>query len=157
MVQIVPSFFCQVNHRILKLNTQKLIALPTFAVMTVFRKITAIFLLLGIVTNCFNQWLLFSSYSLNKSYIATVLCTNLDKPEMHCDGKCFLDIKLKELEQKNKQDQDNLKRIVETVAPTYTNLLAPIFEIPLKFETPPYLQQKPIGNVVAIFHPPQQA
>lgn len=156
-MQVVTSYFYKVNYRILKLNTQKLITLSTFAVMTVFRKITAIFLLLGIVTNCFNQWLLFSSYSLNKSYIATVLCTNLDKPEMHCDGKCFLDIKLKELEQKNKQSQDHLKRIVETVAPTYTNLLAPIFEIPFKLENSPYLQQKPIDNVVTIFHPPQQA
>ncbi len=125
--------------------------------MTVFRKIIAIFLLFGIITNCFNQWLLFSSYSLNKSYIARVLCTNLDKPEMHCDGKCYLDIKLKDLEQKNKQDQDNLKRMVETLVPTYTNLLAPIFESPIKLAIPHYLQQEPISNAATIFHPPQSA
>ncbi|TKC10380.1 hypothetical protein FA048_09315 [Pedobacter polaris] len=125
--------------------------------MTAFRKIIAIFLLLGIVTNCFNQWLLFSSYSLNRSYIATVLCTNLDKPEMHCDGKCFMDIKLKELEQKNKQDQENLKRMVETLAPTYVSLMPTVFELPIKLETPHYLQQEPIGKVVAIFQPPKIA
>ena len=125
--------------------------------MTAFKKIIAIFLLLGIVTNCFNQWLLFSSYSLNKSYISTVLCTNLDKPEMHCDGKCFLDIKLKELEQKNKQAQENLKRIVESFAPVNVNLISPVFEISIKSEPTFYLQQKPIGSVVNIFHPPKQA
>lgn len=131
--------------------------MSNFTAMTAFRKIIAIFLLIGIVTNCFNQWLLFSSYSLNKSYIASVLCTNLNKPEMHCDGKCFLDIKLKELEQKNKQDQENLKRIVENISPTNANISAPLFEIKIKIEIPPYLQQKPIRNAVTIFHPPQQA
>ncbi len=125
--------------------------------MTALRKTIAIFLIIGIATNCFNQWLLFSSYSLNKSYISRVLCTNLEKPEMHCDGKCFLDIKLKELEQKNKQAQENLKRLIETVAPVYTNTLAPVFELVFKLPTPPYLQQKLIGSVVSIFHPPQQA
>lgn len=125
--------------------------------MTAFRKIIAIFLLLGIVSNCFNQWLLFSSYSFNKAYISSVFCTNKDKPELHCEGKCFLDIKLKELEQKNKQDQENLKRMVESLAPAYANLLVPIFEVPIKLETPPYLQQKPIGKVVTIFHPPKHA
>ena len=124
--------------------------------MTAFRKIVSLFLLIGIVSNCFNQYLLFSSYTLNKSYISSVLCTNLDKPELHCEGKCFLDIKLKELEQKNKQAQENLKRIIETVAPVYSNTLAPVFEISIKLATPPYLQQKPIGSVVSIFHPPHQ-
>ena len=125
--------------------------------MTAFRKIVSLFLLIGIVSNCFNQYLLLSSYTLNKSYISSVLCTNLDKPELHCEGKCFLDIKLKELEQKNKQAQENLKRIIETVAPVYSNILDPLFELRIKSETPPYLQQKPNGNAVTIFHPPQQA
>lgn len=129
----------------------------SFAAMTAFRKIITIFLLMGITISCFNHWLLFSSYSFNKAYIATVLCTNKDKPHLHCEGKCFLDIKLKELEQKNKQDQENLKRMVETLAPAYANLLAPVFEIQLRSETPAYLQQKPIGLAVSIFQPPKQA
>ncbi|MES2447658.1 MAG: hypothetical protein V4546_10790 [Bacteroidota bacterium] len=123
--------------------------------MTAFRKIIAIFLLLGIVTNSFNQWLLFSTYSLNKEYISTVLCTNKDKPHLHCDGKCFLDIKLKELEQKNKQHQDTLKRMVETLAPAYANLLPQVFETRLEIIPTPYLLQKPSGKVVSIFQPPK--
>ena len=123
--------------------------------MTAFRKIIAIFLLLGIVTSSFNQWLLFSTYSLNKEYISTVLCTNKDKPHLHCDGKCFLDIKLKELEQKNKQHQDTLKRMVETLAPAYANLLPQVFETRLEIIPTPYLLQKPSGKVVSIFQPPK--
>lgn len=125
--------------------------------MTAFRKIIAIFLLLGIVTNSFNQWLLFSSYTVNKEYISTVLCTNKDKPHLHCDGKCFLDIKLKELEQKNKEEQDNLKRMVETLAPAYANLLPQVFETYLELLSTPYLLQQPHGKVVSIFQPPKTA
>ncbi len=84
-----------------------------------------------------------------------MLCANKDKPELHCEGKCFMDIKLKELEQKNKHDQENLKRMIETLEPAYADLLAPIFEISIKLETPRKLQQKPIGNVVDIFQPPK--
>lgn len=123
--------------------------------MAGYRKIIAIFLVVGIVTNCFNYWLLATSYSFNKAYISSVLCTNKDKPELHCEGKCFMDIKLKELEQKNKQDQENLKRMIETLAPETVALLAPVYEIRLATATPDYLQKKPIKTAVSIFHPPQ--
>lgn len=125
--------------------------------MTAFRKIVATFLLIGIVINCFNHWLLFSSYSFNKAYIATVLCTNKDKPELHCEGKCFMDIKLKELEQKNKHDQENLKRIIETIAPSTASLLPSFYEITLLKAVPNYVQKKPIGKTLSIFHPPKTA
>jgi len=29
-------------------------------------------------------------YNVNKAYVSKVLCVNRDKPQMHCDGKCFL-------------------------------------------------------------------
>ncbi len=29
-------------------------------------------------------------YQINKQNIAKYLCENTDKPEMHCDGKCFM-------------------------------------------------------------------
>jgi len=123
--------------------------------MTAFRKLVATVLLSGIILNCFSHWLLFSSYTLNRAYIATVLCTNIEKPELHCEGKCFMDIKLKELEKKNKHDQENLKRMIETLEPAYADLLTPMLEISIKSETPAYLQQKPIRTVVSIFQPPK--
>ncbi|MEJ5996419.1 hypothetical protein WG904_18470 [Pedobacter sp. Du54] len=125
--------------------------------MTAFRKIVATFLLVGIVINCFNHWLLFSTYAYNKAYIASVLCTNKDKPELHCEGKCFMDIKLKELEQKNKHDQENLKRIIETVAPSTANLLPSFHEIVLLKTISRFVQKKPIGQPISIFHPPKTA
>ncbi|MCK5816046.1 MAG: hypothetical protein KAH07_08890 [Flavobacteriaceae bacterium] len=35
-------------------------------------------------------------YNLNKEYIASVLCENRDRPQLACNGKCYLDKKIKE-------------------------------------------------------------
>jgi len=35
-------------------------------------------------------------YNLNRDYIASVLCENRDKPELACNGKCYLNKKIKE-------------------------------------------------------------
>ncbi|RYG18273.1 MAG: hypothetical protein EOO07_09310 [Chitinophagaceae bacterium] len=125
--------------------------------MTTAKKFIAIFLLFGILSNCLSFWVLSTSYALNKSYIATVLCTNKAKPELHCEGKCFMDIKLKELEQKNKQAQENLKRAVETVAPNSTSLLASIFGTVCAQPFPYYLPKDLTSTQASIFQPPKLA
>jgi len=66
-----------------------------------------------------------------------------------------MDIKLKELDQKNKHDQDNLKRIIETVAPVTASLLAPVYELPIELFATNYLQKKPIKTSLSIFQPPK--
>ncbi|WP_199119071.1 hypothetical protein [Pedobacter sp. ASV28] len=125
--------------------------------MLICRRLIAVVLLFGIISNCFNYFIISTSYHFNKSYIASVLCTNKDKPTLHCEGKCFLDIKLKELEQKNKQEQEHFKRAIETVAPHEIALVFGVFETDLETPTSFYLQQKPIGKANIIFHPPKVA
>ncbi|WAC39989.1 hypothetical protein [Pedobacter sp. SL55] len=123
--------------------------------MKICRKLVAGLLLVGILANCFNYWIVSTSYHFNKSYISSVLCTNKDKPALHCEGKCFLDIKLKELEQKNKQEQEHTKRLIETVAPGEYELAFHTFEHILEMPIPFYLQQRPIGIANTIYHPPK--
>ena len=36
------------------------------------------------------QGIVLSSYFANKAYIAAVLCENKDKPQLECEGKCYL-------------------------------------------------------------------
>ena len=109
----------------------------------------------GILSNCLNQWVLSTSYTFNKAYISSVLCTKKDKPELHCEGKCFMSIKLKELAQKNKHDQANLKSIIETVAPSNASLLHSFYEITLTKVLAQYMEQKPVYKPISIFHPPK--
>jgi hypothetical protein len=125
--------------------------------MKIPKQLFALLILIGILANCFNHWILASSYALNKEYISTVLCSNKNHPELHCEGKCFMDIKLKELEQKNKHEQDQLKRVIETVAPQHISLLANVYVLALENFSAYYLLKKPTKTVISIFQPPKQA
>lgn len=55
------------------------------------------------------------SYDLNKAYIAQELCVNKDRPEMKCEGKCYLNKQLTKTEQQNSQRQGS-----EIAKPTIT-------------------------------------
>lgn len=57
----------------------------------------------------FSQWGTIAYYNVNKEYITRVLCQNRDKPQLHCNGKCYLAKKLKE--QQAKQDQQTSDRV----------------------------------------------
>jgi len=44
----------------------------------------------------------FIDYYVNYNYISTTLCVNRDKPQMHCNGKCYLNKLIKkEINQEN--------------------------------------------------------
>ncbi|WP_237738905.1 hypothetical protein [Galbibacter marinus] len=47
-------------------------------------------------------------YVINQDYIAEYLCINKDKPEMDCNGKCYL---MEMLEEENQQKKQNLPAI----------------------------------------------
>ncbi len=40
-------------------------------------------------------------FKLNQNFIARTLCVNRNKPEMHCNGKCFLAKKIAEAKERN--------------------------------------------------------
>ncbi|UTA66347.1 hypothetical protein [Emticicia sp. 21SJ11W-3] len=50
---------------------------------------------------------IFLQYEFNKEYIIKNYCINKNRPEMHCDGKCYLAKKLKAAE----QNEDNQSKI----------------------------------------------
>ncbi|MBV1888364.1 MAG: hypothetical protein KUG51_03650 [Urechidicola sp.] len=43
-------------------------------------------------------------YQTNKEYIASVLCENRNKPELACNGKCYLNKKVKESHDEKHRD-----------------------------------------------------
>lgn len=60
-------------------------------------------------------------YRINKNYIASQLCVNKYRPQLHCDGKCFLAQKLKQAEQNEKENAPAaLKQWVESTPFTVT-------------------------------------
>ncbi|WP_232073967.1 hypothetical protein [Spirosoma aureum] len=56
-----------------------------------------------------SQWGTIAYYHANRDYIARVLCENRDKPQLHCDGQCYLAKQLKA--QQDKQDKETTERV----------------------------------------------
>ena len=56
-----------------------------------------------------SPWGTIAYYQVNRDYIARVLCENRDKPDLHCEGKCYLAKKLKA--QQDKQDKETMERV----------------------------------------------
>lgn len=61
----------------------------------------------------FGKSALVLNYQINKKEIAETRCENRDKPEMHCNGQCYLAKQLKKAEQKENPTPDfrNLKEL----------------------------------------------
>ena len=66
-------------------------------------------------TTVLKQYLPYVDYSINQEYISSVLCENLDKPQLECDGKCYLKKQLKKVnEEKDNTNQSQQKSITES-------------------------------------------
>lgn len=75
------------------------------------RKFLALFLLTAMMSAQFSRVFVYAGFELNQQYIASTLCENKARPEMQCNGKCYLSKKLKQAEEKEKkQDQEAQKK-----------------------------------------------
>lgn len=94
------------------------------------------------------------SFQINKAYIAEVFCVNKAKPQLHCDGKCFLKQKLQEQD----QQEDNTLHVVSLPEIFWLPLYAVIqnnsllHSIAIKFSNSRDLLISKIGY--SLFHPP---
>src|SRR4249920_1504243 len=70
-------------------------------------RLSALSIALTIVLQSVSLLVIESEFNLNKSYVASVLCVNRDKPKMHCDGKCVLK---KELT--NQQEKESSQKTI---------------------------------------------
>jgi len=78
-----------------------------------FRSILAYILILTALTANFSQFFVYAGFELNENYIVSKLCVNRDKPQMHCNGKCYLMRKLKQAEQKEKNREQDQRMIYQ--------------------------------------------
>ena len=47
-------------------------------------------LIILIMTQAFSKWIVIAEFNIYRSYIASHLCENRFRPQMHCNGKCVL-------------------------------------------------------------------
>jgi hypothetical protein len=69
------------------------------------RQFIAYLLIVAVVSANFSRLFIYAGFELNKNYIATHLCENRDKPWLHCNGKCFFMKKIRQAQEKEKNDE----------------------------------------------------
>jgi hypothetical protein len=96
------------------------------------------------------------TFLLRQDFVVQNLCVNRDRPELHCDGKCFLRQQLRE--QQQREDERNAASLEVMLA--VGSLLAPVPEL----SAPPVRTQEfavysaPLLPSLApsgVFHPPR--
>ncbi|WAC10539.1 hypothetical protein [Dyadobacter pollutisoli] len=76
------------------------------------RSVISYILLFSIMLPTLSPWGTIAYFKLNRDYIARVLCENRARPQMHCNGKCYLAKKLKQ--QQEKQDKETSEKVQNT-------------------------------------------
>ena len=106
-----------------------------------------------------SPWGTIAYYHANRDYIARVLCENRDKPELHCDGKCYLAKQLKA--QQDKQDKETTERVQNTpVLQLFCQanspfLFASVEMLLASVELPTYRFPSYLTPLLGLFRPPR--
>lgn len=106
-----------------------------------------------------SPWGTIAYYHLNRDYIARVLCENRDKPQLHCDGKCYLAKKLRA--QQDRQDKETAERVQHSpVLHLFCQTPEPFQCSTLVIDLPPasrpnYLLKAYGAPSFGLLHPPQ--
>ncbi|GAB3571407.1 hypothetical protein GCM10027578_29590 [Spirosoma luteolum] len=62
-----------------------------------------------------SPWGTIAYYQLNRAYIARVLCVNRNRPQLHCNGQCFLARRLRQ--RQARQDQETTEQLRQLPQP----------------------------------------
>lgn len=87
------------------------------------RLVSSILIIL-LAIQAFYPLAIYSYYYANKGYISSILCENKEKPQLHCNGKCYLKKQLKKAEEEDKNNKTSSQKIeayVYIITPAITN------------------------------------
>ncbi|HYK75456.1 MAG TPA: hypothetical protein VEV16_00635 [Daejeonella sp.] len=115
----------------------------------------AISLICTVISSNLTSFMVFAMFKLNQSYIIRELCENRAKPAMQCNGKCYLKKKLKQAEQNEQKQEQQVRKnfmqegfVQEKKEFKFSHILLDILHLPpgqlYSFQTPSL-----------IFHPPR--
>jgi len=123
----------------------------------ILRPILSFILLTAIMLQVLGKFIILVDYSINKNYIANVLCVNKNKPKMQCNGKCHLKKQLKKEDAKEQSPANPFKEIKDL--PLYlgnSSSINPLKNIVCKTEasTFRYSFHFSTQHLQDVFHPP---
>lgn len=119
------------------------------------KQLSAVILIITLSSQFLYKTGLVGYYSINKEYIATILCINKAKPEMHCDGKCYLKKQVEKADDVSKTTGNTREKSETFLAEI---LLTESNQNVLKKEQlkyPPICCKAPTSPAFSIFQPPE--
>ena len=75
--------------------------------MELTKKIIGVTLFVSMAFKMLMAPIFFVNYELRKDYIIKNYCVNKSRPEMHCDGKCYLAKQIQKAEQEDEKQATN--------------------------------------------------
>ena len=122
-----------------------------------FNRIIAVCLLFALAGSNFSGFWVIAGFRVNQKYIAQTLCENRDKPQLHCDGKCYLAKKIKQAEEKEKKkDKEEQRNRFQEALPS--GAFSITFKKPVfKKIYPRVSAQQTVSRSFTIFQPPRIA
>lgn len=121
------------------------------------KKLSAGILIILLALQSFYPLAVFSIYFANQDFIASVLCENIDVPELNCKGSCVVDKQLKKAEESKKDQQGNPVVQVNLFSDFYTVYLnTPAYPIEGKIYPPHREVLFANGFNSECFNPPKQ-
>lgn len=122
------------------------------------KRLIAVCLLIALIGSGFSQVAVYAGFQLNQDYIVKNLCVNRNRPEMHCNGRCYLMSKLKQVNEKEKKQaaRDNLNRMETSFLQRayMINLNAPVTALVVA-HFPPYQYTYCSQYITTVFRPPK--
>lgn len=116
----------------------------------------SILLLVSLLSANLSSVWVYMGFEANQKYIAKELCENRNKPEMHCNGKCYLMKKLKQAQDKEQKQERQSQKLQIQDAVVCTPMVfkqyafAEVnFHVPVSTGMPQSIKN-------SIFHPPQE-
>ncbi|GAB3249091.1 hypothetical protein GCM10027347_05920 [Larkinella harenae] len=122
------------------------------------RVVLAYILLIATLLPTCSQWGTIAYYHANKDYIAKVLCENRAKPQLRCNGQCYLAKRLKA--QQEQQDKATTERVQKTphfqlfVQVTSSFQFSPV-GLPVLADLPAYLLKTYQAPFHTLLQPPR--
>ena len=95
------------------------------------KKIISVTLLLALVVKLLMAPAIFLDYQLRKDFIVRNYCINKNRPEMNCDGKCYLARQIKKAQENDeKQATDSfISKLFLTESEIKTNTFSDFFSL----------------------------
>ncbi|WP_229206137.1 hypothetical protein [Dyadobacter fermentans] len=105
---------------------------------------------------------IYLDYELRKDYIISTLCENRNRPQLNCDGKCYLAKRIAEAakQEQRQAESDFMTKMLSAQAPVTNDFLTHFITTPRTVELLPavtFNYASPFNGrnfVLDIFHPP---